>query len=228
MNDFKIQKLIWDSTFFGFEIGKMEVNNILDDKSFKNLIEKSSFQMVQIFSKNDLSKLLNLKPTDIKLTFAKKPSMIKNYNNIKTVDRDLDQKLYSLARQAGKFSRYNEDIKLKSKFELMYKIWMKKSLDRDLADEVFVHQNGNIINGMVTVKKSFNYAKIGLIAVDKMSQSKGVGSQLIDRVENWALNQNLEYIFVDTQKENFVACKFYEKNKFNLSETIYIYHVWKN
>ena len=48
----------------------------------------------------------------------------------------------------------------------------EKSLDRDLADEVFVHQNGNIINGMVTVKKSFNYAKIGLIAVDKMSQSK--------------------------------------------------------
>ena len=125
MNDFKIQKLIWDSTFFGFEIGKIEVNNILDDKSFKNLIEKSSFQMIQIFSKKDLSKLLNLKPIDIKLTYAKKPSIIKNYNNIKTVDRNLDQKLHSLARQAGKFSRYNEDIKLNSKIELMYKIWMK-------------------------------------------------------------------------------------------------------
>lgn len=227
MNDIKIQKLIWDSTFFGFEIGKIEVNNIEDNKSFKNLIEKSSFQMIQIFSKNDLSKLLGLNPIDIKLTYSKKPSKFNNYNNIKSIDCDLDHTLYSLARQAGKFSRYNRDFKLKMKFELMYKIWMKKSLERDLADEVFVHQNGNTINGMVTVNKSFNYAKIGLIAVDENSQSKGVGSQLIHSVENWALVQNLENIFVCTQKENSVACQFYEKNKFNLSDTIYIYHLWK-
>jgi len=69
MSDFKIQKLIWDSTFFGFEIGKIEVNNIKDDKSFKNLIEKSSFQMIQIFSKNDISKLIGLYST--RLIFLK-------------------------------------------------------------------------------------------------------------------------------------------------------------
>ena len=51
-------------------------------------------------------------------------------------------------------------------------------------------------------------------------------SKLIKFVENWALIQNIENIFVSTQKENYAACQFYEKNKFIIHDTTYIYHVW--
>jgi dTDP-4-amino-4,6-dideoxy-D-galactose acyltransferase len=229
MNDIKIQKLIWDSAFFGFEIGKIEISSVEDDESFKNLIEKSSFQMIQIFSKIDLSHLLNLAHVDEKLTYSKKPSNDTKFNNIniRSVCEDLDGTLFKLAKDAGEYSRYNKDTQLKLKFELMYEIWMKKSLERDLADEVFVHKNKDIINGMVTVNKNLKNAEIGLISVDNKVKSKGIGSQLIKFVENWALIQNIENIFVSTQKENYAACQFYEKNKFIIYDTIYIYHVWK-
>tara|TARA_B110000483_G_scaffold57646_1_gene72125 strand:- start:233 stop:928 length:696 start_codon:yes stop_codon:yes gene_type:complete len=228
MKDLKIQKLIWDSTFFGYKIGKIEIDKIIDNEKFKNFLEKSSFQMIQIFSKIDLSHLLNLAHVDEKLTYSKKPSNNTKFNNIniRSVCEDLDGTLFKLAKDAGEYSRYNKDTQLKLKFELMYEIWMKKSLERDLADEVFAHKNKDIINGMVTVNKNLKNAEIGLISVDDKVKSKGIGSQLIKFVENWALIQNIENIFVSTQKENYAACQFYEKNKFVIYDTTYIYHVW--
>lgn len=229
MIDFKIQKLIWDSTFFGYEIGKIEIPVDSDLEKVKNLIEKSQFKMIQIFSKKDLRYFLNLEHIDMKLTYSKKPSSNNRFTDIdiRSVSEDLSGNLAKLAKQAGEFSRYNKDNKLKFKSELMYEMWMKKSLKGELASEVFTHQNENIINGMVTVKNFLKDLEIGLIAVNDNVQSKGIGSQLIKFVENWAFSKNLENIFVTTQKENYAACQFYEKNKFIISDTNYIYHFWK-
>ena len=110
----------------------------------------------------------------------------------------------------------------------MYEIWMNKSLKRELAAEVFVFQDENRINGMVTINKKLKKAEIGLIAVDNKVQSKGIGTQLLQSVENWALKHNLENICVETQEENYNACQFYEKNNYKISDKTYIYHIWKN
>ena len=105
---------------------------------------------------------------------------------------------------------------------------MNKSLKRKLAAEVFAFQDVNRINGMVTINKKLKKAEIGLIAVDNKAQSKGIGTQLLQSVENWALKQNLENICVATQEENYNACQFYEKNNYEISDKTYIYHIWKN
>ena len=54
MNNIKIQKLIWDSTFFGYKIGKVEVNSTLNIKQLLEAIEKSPYDMVQLFSNKNL------------------------------------------------------------------------------------------------------------------------------------------------------------------------------
>ena len=229
MSDFQIQKLTWDSTFFGYKIGKAEINSTLNTKDLLNSIKKSSFEMVQIFSNQNLGSGFKYNPIDVKLTYSKKVATAKTNNPcIKSVTKDVDGALVKLATEAGIYSRYKTDKNLQLKFEEMYEIWMNKSLKRELAAEVFAFQYENRINGMVTINKKLKKAEIGLIAVDNKAQSKGIGTQLLQSVENWALKQNLENICVATQEENYNACQFYEKNNYKISDKTYIYHIWKN
>ena len=229
MSDFQIQKLIWDSTFFGYKIGKVEINSILNVKDLINTIKNSPFDMVQVFSNQNLEIVFKQKPIDLKLTYLKKVATATSNNQcIKSVNKDLDGTLVKLAKEAGIHSRYKTDKNLQLKFEEMYEAWMNKSLKRKLAIEVFAYQDKNIINGMVTINKKLKKAEIGMIAVDNKAQGKGIGTQLLQSVENWALKQNLENICVATQEENYNACQFYEKNNYIISDKTYIYHVWKN
>ena len=229
MSDFQIQKLIWDSTFFGYKIGKVEINSILNVKDLINTIKNSPFDMVQVFSNQNLESVFKQNPIDLKLTYSKKVATGTTNNHcIKSVNKDLDGTLVKLAKEAGIHSRYKTDKNLQLKFEEMYETWMNKSLKRELAIEVFAYQDKNRINGMVTINKKLKKAEIGLIAVDNKAQSKGIGTQLLQSVENWALKQNLENICVATQEENYNACQFYEKNNYIIYDKTYIYHVWKN
>lgn len=229
MSNFNIQKLTWDSTFFGYKIGKAEINSKLNNKQLLESIEKSSYDMVQVFSNQNLGSSFILDPIDVKLTYSKKvPTATTNNPCIKSVNKDVDGALVKLATDAGIYSRYKTDKNLQLKFEEMYEIWMNKSLKRELAAEVFVFQDENRINGMVTINKKLKKAEIGLIAVYNKAQSKGIGTQLLQSVENWALKHNLENICVETQEENYNACQFYEKNNYKISDKTYIYHIWKN
>jgi len=229
MSDFQIQKLTWDSTFFDYKIGKAEINSSINTKDLLNSIKKSSYDMVQVFSNQNLGSSFKYNPIDVKLTFSKKvPTATTNNPYIKSVTKDLNRALVKLATEAGIYSRYKTDKNLQLKFEEMYEIWMNKSLKRELAAEVFVFQDENRINGMVTINKKLKKAEIGLIAVDNKVQSKGIGTQLLQSVENWALKHNLENICVETQEENYNACQFYEKNNYKISDKTYIYHIWKN
>ena len=230
MSDFQIQKLTWDSTFFGYKIGKIDFNKKLNFKSVIDTIRDSKYNLVQIFSDKKILDSCGYKPVDIKLFFSKKtPFNYKPvYNNIISVNKESKQNLINLAIQSGQFSRYKIDKKLNHKFELMYTHWIEKSIKRELADEVFAFKNKKKIYGMVVVKKSPNSAEITLIAVNKENQNIGVGRKLVESVENWAFNKSLKCINVTTQKSNLGACKFYKKNNFVLSDTKYIYHVWNS
>ena len=228
MSNIKIKKLDWESTFFGFEIAKIEFFKSSNIEQIPKIISQSPFLLVQLFSKVDLSTFLKLNPIDIKLIYSKKLPKNRSFENIfiKSANVDLDGSLAKLAKEAGKYSRFKKDKILNLKFEKMYELWMNKSLKRELANEVLIHQNEKI-NGMITAKKKNDEAKIGLIAVKSDMKNNGIGTQLLKGIENWSVDLNLKSISIATQQENLKACAFYEKNNFIVSEKIYIYHFWK-
>lgn len=228
MNSFKIKNLIWDSSFFGYKIGKIDFNEKLNFEFVIETIRESKYNLVQIFSEKKILDSCGYKPIDIKLLFSKITPLNNKplYKNIISVNKESKQNLKNLAIQSGQFSRYKIDKKLNHKFESMYTNWIEKSIKRELADEVFAFKNKNKIYGMVAVKKSLNSAGITLIAVNKENQNIGVGRKLVESVENWAFNKGLKSINVITQKSNLGACKFYKKNNFVLSDIRYIYHIW--
>ena len=221
----KIQKLIWDSDFFGFKIGKIFISKNSDFQKLNKAIEKSPFEMVQVFSEIPLQ--FSVKPIDIKLTFIKKICGAKIINqNIKSYHEDISGSLIPLAKLAGVKSRYKIDDILNFKFEEMYSIWINESLSRKLADEVYVYEKKNLIRGMITIKENTDNAKIGLLAVSKESRGTGLGTLLLESVEGWAFKKNIKHILVSTQKENIDACNFYRKNDFSISNKTFIYHIW--
>ena len=109
----------------------------------------------------------------------------------------------------------------------MYSTWMEKSINGEMADYVFVHKNHETIDGMITIKIENDIANIGLIAVDYASQGKGIGTKLIQSIENFLYQiKGIKYIQVATQLANHNACHLYKKNNFEVITITDIYHHW--
>ena len=225
MHNKKIENLVWDSDFFGFKIGKVIIRQKSTIDELQKIIKESPYDMIQVFSKFPLQ--FYAKPIDTKLTFKKKISNDKiTHHNIKSYEDELNDYLISLSQEAGLKSRYNKDSRLNFKFEKMYETWINKSISRKLADEVYVYEKNKKIIGMITIVEKSDNAEIGLIAVSKDSRGTGLGTKLLESVENWGYNRNLKFVTVSTQKENTEACKFYKKNGFLISNETFIYHIW--
>lgn len=222
----KITPLEWDSDFFGLRIARLGVSEDFDENFLGETLKKE-FDLLYIHSPK---KLLNfpILPIDEKITFSKKAegNNLKNSENIKLYEGECNDELIQLAIQSGEFSRFYLDTKLSGKFEKLYSLWMINSVKGVLADFIYVYQEGETILGFVTIRKYDDKLQIGLIATDFKSRGKGIGTKLLQKVEEVAVECQINEIVVVTQGANVNACNFYKKNNFSVCEKEYIYHFW--
>lgn len=135
--------------------------------------------------------------------------------------------LYSLAIESGKYSRFKLDLNFPPDvFETMYRIWIERSVRKEIADDVLIYKEKGNIMGMLTYKKNIYNATIGLIAVSPICQHAGVGSKLIHYLETCLLKDGIKTLNVATQGNNIQARQFYERNNFSVKEITNIYHLW--
>lgn len=226
---FMIKRLDWDSAFFGFEVG------VIDES-----ITPSTFYGVEsyhlIYYQSDSSDVPFLPNHEVnysekKITFSKALSFPQEPNlNISSFDRrsgDLAP-LYELAHISGHQSRFFLDENFDSlTFSRLYDIWVDKSVNRTIADDVLVYKLDSKIVGFITVKFDLQQrrAKIGLLGVS--AKGKGVGSALLKEVERLSYDKGVHSIDVPTQDHNYLACLFYKKNGYLEHNHLYIHHCWK-
>lgn len=225
-----INKLTWDSDFFGYNIGKFTVENTqFDEINFKE--ESKNFQLVYLFSNQEINVSDDLKLVDIKTTFEKKINTnIVDNKSITSFDSEIHyyEELKELVYLSGTFSRFKIDENFRNnEFEKLYKIWLDNSLDFSFAFQVLVKIIDEKIAGFVTLKEYNNEtSEIGLIAVSNDFQGKGIASELIKKVEYESFIKGYKFLRVPTQYENKPAVKLYLKNGFEIIEKTYIYHYW--
>lgn len=225
-----INKLTWDSDFFGFNVGKFTVENTkFDEINFKE--ESKNFQLVYLFSNQEINVSDDLKLVDIKTTFEKKINTnIVDNKSIISFDSEIHnyKELEELAYLSGVFSRFKIDENFRNnEFEKLYKIWLDNSLDFSFAFQVLVKVINGKITGFVTLKKNNEEtSEIGLIAVSADFQGRGIASELIQKAEYESLKKGLKTIKVRTQFENKPAVKLYLKNGFEIIQKTIIYHYW--
>lgn len=232
-----IEKLEWDSQFFGYPVARV----IFDKNGSDNLTDlftrliSEKIRLTYFFVPIADTKLNNLifekgsKLVDQKTTFSKKTEGHKNSNNIGEFQgTEINERLIELGLQAGLFSRFHSDLNFTNQeYKRLYIEWLTKSLNKTLALKTFIANNNSEIVGLTTLGERSGYADIGLVAVDENFRGQGVALDLIHFADNAAYDLGYNEIKVVTQLQNKGACRLYEKCNFQIENITKIYHYWQ-
>jgi len=224
-----IEKLNWDSEFFGNPVGKLyvETPESFDEEAF--LKAALAYKLVYIFAEKPLNCVRFAPMADVKLTFQKNLRSVNPKIQLQLFDPDLHKyaELQKLAFQSGEYSRFKTDPNFDAKdFYRMYEIWINKSFQSELS-VVLVEAADNRLTGFVSLDfKDAETANIGLIAVDSKVRGEGIGRKLMAQAEFAAFKAGKKQLKVATQQKNILATNFYEKLGYTLVDQIIIYHYW--
>lgn len=233
------EKLDWDSSFFGVKVGKIN-NSELSNSELSTqilLMKENNFELVYLSSKKEFDQkfIFNLGGVlvDKKLTF--KVDLL-SLNLDKSISTDIVEpyletmpldEIEDLAIQSGKYSRFAVDPKLSNEsFVSLYKLWINRSLNKEIASEVLLIRDGENVAGMVTLGDKNGVGDIGLIAVDSAYRGNGYGEILVRSAQKWFLLNGYKYSQVVTQGDNTPACNLYKKCGYEVSDFEYFYHFW--
>jgi dTDP-4-amino-4,6-dideoxy-D-galactose acyltransferase len=135
--------------------------------------------------------------------------------------------LENLAIEIGKNSRFGADPRIsEDKLIDMYRLWIRNSVNRQVADAVLVVRQSGKVVGMSTVGEKNRRGCIGLFAVDAALRGRHVGVSLAHAAQEWARRKGLRFAQVVTQETNVPACRLYEKCGYHVDKIEYFYHFW--
>lgn len=229
----KVERLAWDSDFFGLRIGRIFVSSEEEGMSLasqrRNLEE--DYDLLYVFTSHgmqfsdDEAKLVDEK---VVYSLSKVvPSKANPSVEIWDVNKGVTDELLHLALVSGKYSRFKLDESLPSgSYERMYSRWIEQSVNHAIATEVFCYMVNNIPRGLVTLDRKNGVGTIGLVAVHEEFQGQGIASALIQHVIQYAQEGKCIKLSVATQHDNIPACRLYEKNGFEVKSVTDVWHWW--
>lgn len=233
--EFKI--LDWDSNFFKFPVAKIE-NNILTQDNYLKILDglfAENIQLAYYFSKIPFLEKANNLHYDICPIFKKIP-IIKPLNTVSKFHCNIslyteeypEEDLIKLAQLAGTQGRFGKDQKIPySKCDELFKIWIVKSVNRTIADEVYVYREGKNIVGFATIKIVGDKGYAPLFAVKRSFEGKGVSFALMRAVETRLIEYGCEYLLSETQELNKKALAIFRRFGVEFQTPEYVYHLWR-
>jgi dTDP-4-amino-4,6-dideoxy-D-galactose acyltransferase len=242
MNSFEI--LPWDSELFGFNVAKiLPIEPTISDfvKTFGKMKEQQVklvyWQTSLTFNQQkEISKRYNGLFVDLKTTYCKMLSPVVN-DVINQPDTSVftfsenspDNNMYNVALQCGEYSRFRIDSKISySIFEKLYRIWIEKSVNKELADDILIYKINDRAAGLITVYTKDSVGHIGLVGVDNNFRGQGIGNKLIIASDKYFKEVGCKSVEVVTQGLNKAATTLYEKNSFSIKSQTNFYHFWIN
>ncbi|GAB3544078.1 GNAT family N-acetyltransferase [Spirosoma fluminis] len=235
----ELQQLPWDTRFFGYTVGRLDLHSY-DETRLVTVLERArlqGFKLLYVFTgkasipEQAMTSSYPIRLVDTKVTYSYvlgPPAiplpelLIRRFSATDNVAQ-----LYELAYQSGKYSRFRVDAAIGAeKFRALYRLWVDNSLSGQAADDTFVYVMDEVISGFVTVSKRLPIATIGLIATDEAKRGRGIGSALLNYVKHEVKATSAGRLEVATQKKNTIACRFYERNGFVVSDETNVYHIW--
>lgn len=240
-NDSLILHQHWDSKQFGFSVARIRLKQYNNKELIKSIeiLKKQKYRLAYLsipIEKDSIAKSAQACggiKIDERVTFQKE------INTSDTVELDskllilpfLNHKstkeLRELVLESGQFSRFNLDSNFSShQYRNLYVKWLENSLNGIIASEVFICKINKKIVGFISVLVDGSDATIGLLSVHKDYRKRHIATELLHFAEQYARKSSCKRLVVVTQKRNEVACKFYQKNNFIISNVENIYHFW--
>jgi dTDP-4-amino-4,6-dideoxy-D-galactose acyltransferase len=233
------QILDWDSAFFGVGVANIS-DAILSVEELTGVLaelKNKSVKLVYWASERGLDDGQAAKLcghlVDIRTTFVAnfrcldprdviRTDIVEVYSSSMPVSE-----LEDLAIQSGEYSRFAADPCLpREKFVSLYKIWINRSLRKEVANETLVIRDAHRVVGMVTLAEKDGRGDIGLLAVDATCRRKHYGESLVRAAQKWFIKNGYELGQVVTQGKNIAACNLYKKCNYSVESIQYFYHFW--
>lgn len=232
--------LDWDSDFFGYKIGKIYIEKKISSASLVEAFHEAKlngFDLIYLSLPHDDEELNAIaqkffaKLVDKKTTFFIKLNKDQIFalhrNVVQYQNKEANEELLDLSVQIGIYSRFNKDEKFTHlQFEKLYKLWMIRSVKKELSKEVLVYKDNLSIKGVITLDIRNNIGMIGLMGVDRKCRGQNIGFELINASKKYFLEQDITIIEVLTQGFNIAACNLYKKCGFDILAIKNFYHLW--
>jgi dTDP-4-amino-4,6-dideoxy-D-galactose acyltransferase len=232
--------LDWDSSFFGVNVARLvNFSSPADVRSsefcaareqgikllYVSAVEPLSSDFTQLYG----GELVDIKTT-YQINFAKLDlhaaslGLAEPCSDLNTLPLS---ELEDLAVQSGEYSRFAIDHRIpRERFEALYKIWIRRSLNKEIAFEVLTISDADRVAGLITLGEKNGKADIGLLAVGASFRGKGYGQSLIHEAHKRFVIKGYKYGQVVTQGNNLAACNLYKKCGYEVGAREYFYHFW--
>lgn len=214
--------LPFDTEHFGIRIFQLDVERVMPeiDWSEAELIYVNSTQHLDFKARSMGVKI------DLRYDCQEDLGLVNQLEQIRPLQQSTE-KLNQLALLAGQHSRFRKDKNLRHGFESLYKLWVLKSISGNFGGGVYGYYQGEELVAFYTLNENEDSCRIGLIAVDKKLQGKGIGRKLLDDAIQRAFRA-MKPLFVATQASNVQAMQAYQKRGFKIYKQTHIYHIYKN
>jgi dTDP-4-amino-4,6-dideoxy-D-galactose acyltransferase len=224
-----IEKLNWDSAFFGYSVGRIVLSENITDQILPSKRDFGDYKLVYAFSDKELPHEYDNYLVARRVHFYKKLSGMKKQVVVTPFipNHDSYEELMRLALNSGVLSRFRVDNNFKNKeYQRLYKQWVDKSLG-DPKSHLLVVRSEKHVEGFITFEfMDSGLTKFGLIAVDKNVQRKGLGSLLIKMAENESVDARKYEVQVTTHHENKSAMVLLNNNGYQKISSSFVYHFW--
>lgn len=228
-----INRLDWDSGFFGLRIGSVSINSEEECLALaeQKALVQNDFDLVYVLACHSLNVILpDARLVDEKVVYKLSDTFYSESNhNVILWDSDMGvtDDLLHLALVSGKYSRFHTDDGFPvGSYERLYFRWIEQSVNRVLATKVFCYFEDGVPRGLITLDEKDNYGSIGLVAIHEDFQSRGIGTAMMKHVIGQMHVAHIQKLYVTTQAANTPACRLYEKCGFQVESVTDIWHWW--
>ena len=243
---YSIDHAQWDSQFFGFPIGNVELPENYDEGELEAALReaRTKYRLLYVSVGGEGSDSLTLLdsecPCYARKLFLKKdvPKNVEPLNScVKAYTSTFcSPVLERLAIQSGTMSHFRQDPELAPYFEQLYLTWINFAISKELADSIWTWRENGQHLGLVTVRsaKQINpntgqmekEGRIGMLAVEPEQRRRGIGTNLIKACDFWCSSLGIPVSAVMTQRENELGIALFKKMGFQRDRETSHYHYW--
>jgi len=186
----------------------LNIKTIIDAKILSTNKNLDIFLQKKLFKKICIQ--VELITDLIKNTPTHSDALIKDILQLSKDDIDRHTKNFT-------YDRFSLDSRISlAKRDLLYSTWIENSLINPKIYKVIINNN------FITFKIVDDIIKLDLSSV--LDKGSGIGTQLINKIKIFALQNNIHKISVITECENLNAVNFYLANEFKVNKFLTCFH----
>jgi dTDP-4-amino-4,6-dideoxy-D-galactose acyltransferase len=236
----------WDSQFFGFPIGRIELPANYTQEELEATLKgaHTKFRVMFVTVPGDGPESLTLLgskcPCYVRKLFFKKdvPKVVDAVDpRIKAYTSTFcSPALERLAVQSGTMTQFRLDPELSPHFERLFMTWINFAVTKELADSIWTCFDHGQHLGLVTVRSAKRVestsgqmekeGRIGMLSVDSNHRRQGIGTNLIRACDFWCNSLDIPTNAIVTQKENEPVINLCKKLGFLQDHEGSDYHYW--